>query len=247
MRLSISQKVALPTVAVVLLLQLGLGSTALEHEENALWAQLDARAANLARLEASCVANGQQRDNRQTAQALGQAILTQDDVLFCEVKGPGQMTLFQGGTRSERGSREYSFPIKLRSASEIPGESTNRAHAGTLSFAMTTTDIDCTMAEARGTVVVALLAGAAMSLLLVVLIVRYTIGNTLTPLLQRLRLMSIGRECGTIAPHLSNELDQLAEASNDMTQRLQAFVERERQLTTRTISEPAKRTRSARH
>lgn len=242
LKLSLLQKIALPLGAMVALLQLGLGAYALDHEKQMLLNQLEARAAGLVSTHASI-----DLDNRQAVQHLGATLLEQYDVLFCEVKVDESHTLFRGGTFSAAPCRHYSFPLAPKSASGTENHpAMAKAPVGTISLALSTTSIEQALTEARGTIVVAILAGTAVALLLATLTVRYTVGNSISRLLREVKTASFGHLNHRTSSHACDEFEQLAAMFNAITVQLQNVVKREKKLTTEALAEPAYKTESVR-
>jgi methyl-accepting chemotaxis protein len=210
-KLSLSQRIIIPSSAVFVLLQLSLAACMLDHERNSLMGQLDARAARLATYTGPGAIHGSN---------LGETLLEQGDVAFCEVKSADGQMLFRGGTADARHSRRYSFPVILQAESD--GEN------GTLSLALSTAAVDHAVTEARSTIIVAILANTALAAFIVALIVRRTIGNSVTRLLKQVRVVSAGRLRYPTLSQDCDELAQLAEMVNTMAAQLQATTEKER-------------------
>lgn len=243
-RASLTQRIVLPLGAIVLLLQLGLAAYALDHERKTLLHQLDTRAARLANIRHAFDLHGDELDEKKVATWLGTTLLEQEDVLFCEVIAGEDRTLFRKGTPDEQRSRRYAFPITEQNQPSGGGEATtddNRSQTptatGTLYLALSTADIEQALTEAKGTLAVAILAGTAVALLLATLIVRYTIGNTVTRLIRQTRIASL-RDFGHSTSSRSRDpLEQLAEMLDATTTQLQDVVEEEKNLTAQMISE----------
>ncbi|UCD52779.1 MAG: hypothetical protein JSW27_09095 [Phycisphaerales bacterium] len=243
LRVTSEQKIAFPVTVIALLLQLGLGAYALDHERQTLLRQLDTRAARLANVREAFSLLSDQDDAGQIAQWLGATLLDQEDVLFCEVKAGEGQTLFRGGSPDAEPSRRYSFPLVASRPSpgnvktpSLGNRSAAGASSGTLYLALSTTGIENTLAEARGTLVIGILGGTALTLLLTTLIVRYTIGNTVTRLLRSVRAVSI-RHFGNSTPSRAGDaLEQLSEMLNILTAELQEVVEKEQRLTAETMA-----------
>ncbi len=197
-KLTTSQKIALPTVVLILLLQISLGAVALDHEKNALLNQLDVRATDLAQFSETLSAQSQRSDITQTAQSLGQTLLKQNDVVFCQIEGQDNSRLFRSGTLNDQDVRDYCFPIILTHSSDSETKGSKRTV--TLSISLATTDMKRTLAQGRGVVIVAILAGTATSLLLVILIVRHAQGNPQTRLSRKFILTLLNEETSDCWP-----------------------------------------------
>lgn len=110
------------------------------------------------------------------------------------------------------------------------------ASNGTLYLTLSTADIEATLGEARGTLVAGILAGAGFVLFVTVLIVRYTIGNTVTRMLTSVKKASL-RHCGeTTTSRTGDALEQLSAMLDALTAELQEIVEKEKRLTAETIA-----------
>ncbi len=253
LRVSLAQKIALPLAATVLLLQLGLGAYALDHERQTLLRQLDMRAARLAHIREAFDLHDDQLNARQVARWLGTTLLEQKDVLFCEVKVGEDQTLFCGGTPDEGPSRRYCFPLATQNQSHTNTKASSADHpsvtgvsAGTLSLALSTADIESALAEARGTLAVGILAGTAFALLLTALIVRYTISNALTRLLKNVKIASIHHLGHSTSSPDGDALEQLGEMLNTLTTELHDVVEKEKRLTAQILAEQVRSKRTVR-
>jgi methyl-accepting chemotaxis protein len=209
-KLSLSQRIIVPSSAVFVLLQLGLGACILDHERHSLLHQLDTQAKRLA-------------TSAERPTQPGETLLERDDVVFCEVRtGEGEI-LFRGGVANNEQSRHYSFPMALERG---PSED-----AGTLSLALSTLEVDRAVTEARGMIIVAIMANTALAAFFVTLIVRRVIGNSVTRLLKEARIASAGYiHQQTTAPRACDEFEQLTHALRAMSTRLRETVDKQSQL-----------------
>ena len=210
-KLSLSQRVTIPSSVLFVLLQVGLAACLLDHERSGLLRQLDARARHLATRAGLGGTPGRQ---------LGEALLEQEGVVFVEVKTAKGRTLSQDGTTDGNCCRQYSFPIVMLEGSE--------ERAGTLSLALSTARVDRAVTEARGMVVVAILANTALAAFIVALTVRRTIGKPVTRLLKTARVASAGHLRYPTPAQNGDELAQLAGMINTMAAQLQAELAREK-------------------
>lgn len=210
MKLSLSQRIIVPSSAVFVLLQLGLGACILDHERHSLLHQLDTQARRLA-------------TSAGRSAVPGKTLLERDNVVFCEVRTGEGETVFRGGVADDEQSRHYSFPVALEQG---PSED-----AGTLSLALSTLEVDRALTEARGMVVVASLANTALAAFFVTLVVRRVIGNSVTRLLKEARIASAGYiHQQTTAPRACDEFEQLTNALRAMSTRLRETVDRQSKL-----------------
>jgi hypothetical protein len=253
LRVSLAQRIALPLAAIVLLVQLGLGAYALDHERQTLARQLDTRAARLANVREAFGLHRDPDDTKQVAQWLGTTLLDQKDVLFCEVTAPDEQTLFRGGSLDAEPGRRYSFPLITSRPSLGAGETaasnqlpTAETSNGTLYLVLSTADIESALAEARGTLAIGILGGTALVLLLTTLIVRYTVGNTVNRLLKKVRAVSIRHLDASPAARTGDALEQLGEMLDTLTTELREVVERETRLTAQTIAEQSQHEQATR-
>lgn len=110
------------------------------------------------------------------------------------------------------------------SASE-GGIPNTQADTGRLSAALSATDVNRALAEARSTIIVAVLAGTAVAVLLVTLIVRRTVGNSVTRLLNEAKIASAGYVRQASAPTAGDEFEQLADILHSVSARLREAVD----------------------
>jgi len=244
LRVSLVQKIALPLAAIVLLLQLGLGAYALDHERQTLARQLDTRAARLANVREAFGLYGAPDEAQQVAHWLGATLLDQKDVLFCEVKTADGQTLFRGGSPDAEPTRRYAFPLiaSRPTPAQVDGAAPDRPSAtgmpnGTLHLGLSTADIEDALTEARGTLAIGILGGTALVLLLTTLLVRLTVGNTVTRLLHNVRAISIRHFGSSTVSPTGDALEQLSDMLNTLTAELQDVVEKEKRLTAQTLAE----------
>jgi len=148
------------------------------------------------------------------------------------VTGEGQ-SLFRGGAPEETSCRRYAFPLETPDASGPDG----RSAQGTLYFALSTADIEQSLAEVHGVLAVTIVAGTALALVAATLLVKYTVGRTLRRLLRNVR-MAMARSRGDLTTSPSRDhVEQLTQMLDALTQELQGIVEDEKRLTARTLSE----------
>lgn len=232
-RASLTQKIVLPLGAMVLLLQIGLGAYALDHERRALTGQLDARAARLANICTALELSGEQLSQRQIAQWLGDTLMEQTDVVFCELALGESQTLFRQGSPEGTPCRRYAFSFGSPDATVTD----DAPPTGTLYLALSTSHIEQALTEMRGTLAVSILAGTALILLFGILLVRHVIGNVLTRLLRQVQAVSIRHAGRLISSSPHDPLAQLSETLDAMSSRLQETVEQEKQRTVQMMAE----------
>jgi len=223
-------------------LQCGLGAYAFDHERQTLLRQLDARAGRLANVREALPLCGDSHEAKRTAQWLGTTLLDQNDVLFCEVTDSDGQMLFRGGNLDAEPCRRYTFPLTTQDAppGNTDGTAENNSPAtatpnGTLYLALSTADIEAALGEARGTLVAGILAGAGFVLFVTVLIVRYTIGNTVTRMLKSVKKASLRHYNDTTMSRTDDALEQLGAMLDTLTTELQEIVEKEKRLTAETM------------
>ena len=222
MKLSLSQRVIVPSSALFVLLQVGLAACVLNHERSSLLRQVDSRAKRLATRAGL---------GTTSAGRLGETLLEQEGVVFCEVQTVDGQVLCRGGTADAKRSRHYAFPVGL------PGGAAG--NAGTLSLALSTAKVHRALAEARGMIVVAILANTALAAFIVSLIVRRTIGNSLTRLVKEAKIASAGYvHQQTAAPPACDEFEQLTNALRAMATRLREMVDKQNKLAAQAAAEP---------
>ena len=242
MKLSLCQRIIVPSSAVFVLLQIGLGAYALDRERHTLLRQLDSRAASLAH-------GGLASDLPDTQ--LGEELLSQDDVTFCEIQSGAGQVLFRGQTAEDKQSRSYSFTVAMPTTSTGHGELENErgflqseTERRTVSLGLSTVENERILREARGTIIVAVLFSTAVAVFFLTLIARRAVGNSFTRLLNEVKITSAAYVDHQKAFPACDEVEQLAHALHAMSAQLREAVEKQDRFTAQTTRKPASFTRA---
>lgn len=237
MRFGISEKIVSLFVLLIISLEAFTGFYFIWHERNTLLDEFDQRAKALVQSLVVSVEYPVLVGDRERLDVIGKGALKQADIIFCQIKDKQGRILFEGGSPSSRHVRKHSSPIRTLKAGAIAGEElllepTEREFEdiGKVSLYFSLTDLQDKLNEAKAAITVFVLTGTVVALLLMVLLIKFVLSKPISELLTGIQRISGGDLRHKVAVESQDEIGQLADSFNSMTEDLKGLMQRERQL-----------------
>ena len=239
MKFSRSQKMVLGVAALVLALQLSLGSCLLDHEERALLNQLDEQVRGWVDVLVASQPDLKPSDARRRAQGLGAALLRHEDVPFCEIRNEQGELLFNGGIPDRQYLRRHTLrcPLSLPPAASGATSGPTDAPSDTLTLQIAVDGLHGTLMEARGIVILSGIVAVITALFFATLMVRHAFGTPLGRLLAKGRAIDLGHFDRPIDVAGADEIGQLENALDRIATQLHRLIPSERACAVPGVSE----------
>ena len=214
MKFSRSQKTVLGVAALVLALQVSLGSYLLDREEQALLNQLDGQVRSWVEVLVASRADLKPTDARRRAQGLGAALLAHDDVLFCEIRNQQGQLVFQGAIPDRRHIRRRSVhcPVPLPPAVSGTTTGSTDASSDTLTLHIAVDRLYDTLTQARGMAILSGIVAVTTALFFATLMVRHAFTTPLRQLLVKGQTVDPGHLDRPVDVAGIDEIGQLEDA-----------------------------------
>jgi len=239
MKLSTLQKVVLGLTALVAALELSLGLSLLTHEKRTLFEQLDERARTLVQVLMAAEAGSPTSNETVTAGNLGRALLTQKDVLCCEIKDRHGTVVFQEGGPHPGPLKQYTFPLRVNASAAAAYENATPAGPraeGTLTIGLSLDHARRALAHTRATIATGVMASLAVTWLFAGLVLRHTFRLPIRRLLQKAQAARASSLFGDRRVGDNDEIARLEETLDAMDTGYQHLAARERRLAAQAVS-----------
>ncbi|MDY6989646.1 MAG: response regulator [Thermodesulfobacteriota bacterium] len=224
MRFGISERVIAMVVLLIVLLGSVLGSYFLRYHKATLSAEFDERAMVLLASLLASIEYPVLVGDKDALGKMGNALLRQKDVAFCEIRDSDGALLFQGGTDHARSVKEYVADIvtkKRLSTDEMvfPGDQQDGAleEIGKASLALSLDGLTKKLSEVKQTILVLVVAAVILSSIMIMLLIRFTLGRRIRELVKATGRIAAGDLSCVLPVKTKDEIGRLALCFNNMT------------------------------
>lgn len=236
MKLGISDKIVFLFVLLVIALETITGLYFIRLERHMLLREFDERANALVQSLALGVEHPVLMGNNKTLHAVGRGALKQKDVVYCRMEDTQGEVLFEGGSRRQDHVRRCALPVltqRRRTSSGRPiSDSAEKEfeQIGALHLWFSLVGLQRRLNQAKVTVALFVLTGTALASLFMAGLVRFVLRKPIKKLLAGTKRISGGDLQHRVVVRSKDEIGQLADSFNAMTEALRRLLQEERQL-----------------
>jgi signal transduction histidine kinase len=251
MRFGISEKIVCLFVLLIISLEAFTGFYFIQHEKNTLLEEFDQRAKALIQSLVVSVEYPVLVGDNERLDVLGNGVMQQTDIVFCQIKDKQGRILFEAGSPSNKRVRAHSSPIRTLRAAAAPGEELLLGPAkrefediGKVTLYFSLTDLQNKLNAAKTTITVFVLTGTIVALFFIVLLTKFVLSKPISELLTGIQRISSGDLHHKVAVKSQDEIGQLADSFNSMTEDLKDLMQRDRELAAEAVTANFERKRA---
>jgi len=251
MRFGISEKIVLLFVLLIISLEASTGYYFINHERNTLLAEFDERAKALAQ---SLVVSAEYPvlvGDRKTLSVIAKALLEQKDVVFCQIKDKQGQILFQEGTQQDEYVRKHVLPIMTEKTTTTPSEELLLGQAekefeeiGNVCLLFSLAGLRNTLNDAKSTIIVFVVIGMSCAMLFIIVLIKLILSRPIGELIKGIAIISGGDLRYKVSVGTKDEIGQLADSFNSMTEHLRDLMHKERELAAEAATADIERSRA---
>jgi signal transduction histidine kinase len=251
MRFGISEKIVLLFLLLIVSLEATTSSYFINHERKTILAEFDERAKALSQSFVITAEYPVLVEDTNTLSILAQALLKQKDVIFCQVKNKQGQILFQKGTQEDEYARRYVLPIMTEIATTTQGEELllgssekKSEQIGDVCLLFSLVSLRDTVNEAKATIIIFVVVGTSCAILFIVVLIKLILSRPIGELLKGISRISGGDLSYKVSVGTKDEIGQLADSFNSMTEHLRDLLRKERELAAEAATADIERNRA---
>ncbi|MEA2005497.1 MAG: histidine kinase dimerization/phosphoacceptor domain -containing protein [Acidobacteriota bacterium] len=227
MKIGISKKITLLYILLAIIFVTAFGFYSMKHQKDTILGEFDERVkVLLSFLRVSTKYSLLIGDERAIA-SIGEGVLQQNDVIFCEIRNIEGKTLYKGGSKKEKYFREYTYPI----ITNISAESTNEElilgfrkkepkEIGRIYLVLSTSNLMKKLNKMKKTMGVLAIFGIISTSILITVFFKFTLGKPVNYLTRGIERISGGDLKYKVSIKSNDEFGELAASFNKMAKDL---------------------------
>lgn len=227
-KFGISEKLILTVIGLITTLIIIAGFYSLASQRKILLSEFDEKA----RILVSSLAAGSEypvlTGNDKLLNTVGNAVLKQKDVIFCEIKDKDGKVLFEGGSKGKKDTRGYAAPIVTEKIAETPDEmifavsqEKKIENIGEVYLTFSLYPLMERMNKQKNAVIFLITVGIMVMFLFITLLVKFILGRHINELIKGTRKIAAGDLNYKVSIKSKDEVGLLASSFNKMTEDLQ--------------------------
>lgn len=227
-KFGISEKLILAAIGLITTLIIIAGFYSLAYQRKILLSEFDEKARILVSSLAVSSEYPVLTGNDKLLNSVGNAVLKQKDVVFCEIKDKDGKVLFEGGSKASRDIREYTAPIVTEKVAETPdemifGPSQEKTfeNIGEVHLIFSLYPLIEKMNKQKNAVMFLITVGIAVMFLFINLLVKFILGRHIDELIKGTKKIAAGDLNYKVSIESKDEIGLLAASFNKMTEDLQ--------------------------
>ena len=232
MKYGISQKISLLFAILVVVLATTLGVYFVRYQKATLEEGFDEKAKTLLNSLVVSVEYPLLVEDEKTLQILGNGVLQQKDVLFCEIMNKNGNILFQGGSRKGKYVRQYVSPVLTKSIAPLVSEeiilnSENKQteDTGKIYLTLSLEGLMEKLSQAKKTIGLLVIGWITLAFVLISLLTRFILSKPVNELMRGIKKVAGGDLNYKFPIKTQDEIGILATSFNKMTERLKQMID----------------------
>ncbi len=232
MKYGISQKISLLFIVLVVVLATTLGIYFVRYQKATLEGAFDEKAKTLLNSLVVSVEYPLLVEDEKTLRILGNGVLQQKDVIFCEIMNKKGNILFQGGSKEGNYVRQYVSPVLTESVAPLVSEemilnSENKQteNTGKIHLTLSLEGLKEKLSQAKKTIGLMVLCWILFAFVLINLLTRLILGKPVNELMGGIKKIAEGDLNYKVPTKTQDEIGILATSFNDMTRHLKKTID----------------------
>jgi signal transduction histidine kinase len=232
MKLRISQKVCLLFITLVVVLATTLGTYFIRYQKATLEKEFDDKAKAVLYALVVSMEYPLLIEDENTLQILGNGVLQQTDVVFCEIRNKNNGTLFKGGSQNRKYVSQYSTPVLTEKISNQVSEDIilnsgkkQMVETGTIYLSFSREALMSKLDQAKKIIGLFVVVWIILSFIFISLLTRLILSRPVNELLKGINTIIGGNLSHKVPIKTHDEIGVLATSFNEMTEFLKQTMD----------------------